>query len=442
MSNLIILKGRGGLSRKSGHMETTSYDPRIKRLEELLEISLFLSSTLELKELLKRILEVSQRVLGAEASSILLLDEASKELTFEQALGEKAEQLKPFKVKCGEGIAGKVAATGEPVLLSDVKLDPAFTGKVDAVTGFVTKSVLCVPLKVKERVIGVLELLNKQSSAESESGIFTGEDLKQAMAVANLAAVAVENAKLYMEQVKNLEEIMSLKHVKMEFLSVISHELRTPLVPIKGYVNLLQKGEQKLDGKTRRQFLEEIDNQADRLTRLIEDLFLAIDLEEVTFKLELNYVSIKDVIMHAISTRHVPKETHPIQLNVESELSLLPDTFMVQVDKSRLGHAFMHLIDNAVKFSPKGGAINCRIQQAKSPYRLEVLIQDHGIGIPSSALPKLFDMFYQVDSSSTRKFGGTGNGLYIAKKIIEAHSGSIWAESHEGLGSTFHVLLR
>lgn len=407
--------------------------------DELLEISLFLSGTLELKELLKRILEVSQRVLGASASSVLLLDETTKELTFEQALGEKAESLKPFKIKLGEGIAGKVAVTGEPILLSDVRKDPAFTGKVDEATGFITRSVLCVPMKVKDKVVGVLELLNKGGANSQDT--FTQDDLKQTMPVASLAAVAVENAKLYAEKTRHLEEIQQLEKVKMEFLSVISHELRTPLVPIKGYVTLLERGEGKLDNKTRLKFLEEIMGQTDHLTRLIEDLFLAIDLEEVTYKLEPEKISIKELLTDAIHQRKAPIDTHPVSISIESQFESNPDALLIRADKSRLGHAFVHLFDNAIKFSPKGGAIAVSIKRGFSPYRFEVLIRDHGIGISQEAISKVFNMFYQVDSTSTRKFGGTGNGLYIAKKIIEAHNGTIWAESHEGKGSTFHVLL-
>lgn len=422
-----------------GSSRVTSEHVSFKNIDELLEISLFLSGTLELKELLKRILEVSQRMLGASASSVLLLDENTKELTFEQALGEKAESLKPFKIKLGEGIAGKVAATGNPVLLSDVRKDPAFTGKVDALTGFVTRSVLCVPMKVKDKIVGVLELLNKAGANSQDT--FTQDDLKQAMAVAALAAVAVENAKLYAEKTRNLEEIQQLEKVKMEFLSIISHELRTPLVPIKGYVALLERGEGKLDNKTRLKFLEEIMNQTDHLTRLIEDLFLAIDLEDVTYKLELEKISIKDLLTNAISQRKAPGDTHPVRISIESQLDSNPDALLIRADKSRLSHAFMHLLDNAIKFSPGGGKIVFIIKKGFSPYRFEVLVKDNGIGIPQDAISKVFNMFYQVDSTSTRKFGGTGNGLYIAKKIIEAHNGTIWAESQEGEGSVFHVLL-
>lgn len=475
-----------------------SKDPKIKDLEELLQINLYLSSTLELKELLGRILSVSQRVLCAEASSVLLLDETSQELTFEQALGEKAHNLSPVKVKVGEGIAGKVAETGEPILIADVTEDPAFTGEVDALTGFTTKSMLCVPMKIKDRVIGVLELLNKidsfkdclsnkdiarnknadyyecaannkgavsskntvndRSVAGNNIAAFNEEDLARALAVAHVAAVAVENARLYEEKAKHLEEIKRLEKIKGEFLSVISHELRTPLVPIKGYVSLLHRGEQKLDSRARLEYLGEIMNQTDHLARLIEDLFLALDLEEVNYKLELEEISLLELLRDVVKLRRVPKNTHPIKISISSEIASLDETtssnkaipsheasasakFLLKADKSRMGHAFLHIIDNAVKFSPKGGAINCLIKQGEKPYCFEVVIEDQGVGIPKDSLSRIFDIFYQADSSSTRKFGGTGTGLYIAKKIIEAHGGKIWAESQEGKGSSFHVLL-
>lgn len=171
-------------------------DKRLKELEALLKISQKLTSTLNLGRLLSLIMESSAQVMGAEASSLMLLEEESGELIFRTTWGGK-KKIKELRLKVGEGIAGWVAKTGKPLLIKDVKRNPRFSSRFDRTTGFKTKSILCVPLKIKDRIIGVVEVLNKIE------GSFSQEDLRVFTALASQAAVAIDNARLYTE----LEEL-------------------------------------------------------------------------------------------------------------------------------------------------------------------------------------------------------------------------------------------
>ncbi|MCS7202163.1 MAG: HD domain-containing protein [Dictyoglomus sp.] len=173
-------------------------EERIKELNILQEIGFQINSTFRLKDLLNLIMTLSKETLEAEASSLMLLDEKTNDLTFEIALGEKGDVIKKFRIPLGEGIAGWVAKTGEPLIANNVEEDPRFAKKYDSATSFRTKSILCVPLKTKEKIVGVIEVLNKKGNDN-----FDENDLNLLQAIANQAAIAIENARLY----QNLKEL-------------------------------------------------------------------------------------------------------------------------------------------------------------------------------------------------------------------------------------------
>jgi HD-GYP domain-containing protein (c-di-GMP phosphodiesterase class II) len=159
-----------------------------------MELSTILNSTLQQKKVLQRAMEAATRLMGTEVGSLLLVDEESQELVFEVALGEKGDKVKQIRLKPGEGIAGWVARTGEPLVVPDVAKDPRHYRRADQVSHFVTKNMICVPVKIKDRTIGVLQAINKlhdEAFAKEELSLFTG--------LANQVAIAIENARLYEE---------------------------------------------------------------------------------------------------------------------------------------------------------------------------------------------------------------------------------------------------
>ena len=161
-------------------------------LSRLIDVSTLLNSTLNLPELLRLIMSAAKELFAADASSILLVDEDTKELVFEVAVGERSEEVEKYRIPPGRGIAGRVAQDGEPLLINSVKDDPHFYGAVDESVGFETRNMLAVPLKVKGRVIGVMEVVNTRGRAT-----FAERDLTLATALASQAAIAIDNARLY-----------------------------------------------------------------------------------------------------------------------------------------------------------------------------------------------------------------------------------------------------
>src|SRR5262249_6946206 len=167
-------------------------DEEVGTLNQLVRTSNLLNSTLNLPELLRLIMSSAKELMHTEACSVLLEDEDTKELVFEVAVGAGEEDVKKQRIPPGQGIAGQVAQKGEPQIINSVKDHPAFYGKIDKAVGFETKNMLALPLKVKDRTIGVVEIINTQGRDK-----FDQKDLKLAAALTSQAAVAIDNARLY-----------------------------------------------------------------------------------------------------------------------------------------------------------------------------------------------------------------------------------------------------
>ncbi|MBI3609103.1 MAG: GAF domain-containing protein [Nitrospirae bacterium] len=170
------------------------YDGKVRKLMTLKEISRLLNSTLDEKEVKKRAMEAATRLMEAEVGSLLLIDEATQELYFEVALGERGERIKEIRLKMGEGIAGWVAKTGEPLIVADAQSDTRFNRKADQKSSFVTRNMICVPVKIKEKTIGVLQAINKLGGRS-----FTKWDMEEFQHLADQVAIAIDNANLYRE---------------------------------------------------------------------------------------------------------------------------------------------------------------------------------------------------------------------------------------------------
>lgn len=166
---------------------------KLEQLNTLIELSFLINSTLDTGEVRKRAIEAATRLMNAEVGSLLLVDRETGELFFEVALGERGEKLKEIRLKKGEGIAGWVAEKREPVIIHDVQSDHRFFKTADEKSTFTTRNMICVPAKIKDKVIGVLEAINKRH------GVFDREDKEALIALANQVAIAIENANLYQE---------------------------------------------------------------------------------------------------------------------------------------------------------------------------------------------------------------------------------------------------
>ena len=224
-----------------------------------------------------------------------------------------------------------------------------------------------------------------------------------------------------------------LDEIKSQLLSTVSHELRTPLASIKGFATTLLREDVDWDETSRREFLSIIDEESDRLSELIGNLLDMSRIEAGELPVEPEPTDLEPIIQETAAEFQMMTHDHHFQLQMPATLPL------VMADPRRTRQVLRNLVENAVKYSPGGGPITIAARPREET--LVVSVTDRGIGIDPKQLARVFDRFYQVDSASTRKVGGSGLGLSISKAIVEAQEGSIWAESETGVGSTFHFSL-
>ena len=445
---------------------------KVRELSLLNEVGRILTSTLNWDEVLDLVMKESKEVLKAEASSLLLLDEKGEELHFAIALGEKGETLKDIKLKIGEGIAGWVAERGEPLSVPDVHNEPRFCGRMDELSGFTTRSILCVPIWARGRVIGVIEVLNRIDGSP-----FDNKDLELLSSVAMQAGIAIENAKL----VKTLEDtnltLEKASRHKSEFLAKMSHELRTPLNAIIGFSEVLR--DRLFGGLNERQvkYIENIHASGKHLLYLINDILDLSTIEAGKMELHPEDFSIPHALEGALTM--IRPEAKKKALSLELEVGQGINT--INADPGKFKQIMYNLLSNAVKFTPSGGQVRVTAQLVRSPMSkvrsqkdvaselvsdedvadelrryirepstvnrerhgdfVEIAVLDTGIGIAEEDQERIFKGFEQVDTSLSRQQQGTGLGLALTKAFVEMHGGKIWVESEPGKGSKFTFTL-
>jgi two-component system phosphate regulon sensor histidine kinase PhoR len=234
--------------------------------------------------------------------------------------------------------------------------------------------------------------------------------------------------------IRNVTEIRRLEQLRTEFVANVSHELRTPLTSIRGFVETLLEGAME-DKKLGRRFLEIINNEAQRLQRLVDDLLALSQLENrprARAGKSAELIKALDKILEVVKPMAAEKG---ISLEVKVPADLPP----LAIDENSLGQVLVNLLDNAVKYTPPGGKVVVAAMMVDTGVRVEV--SDTGIGIPPESLERVFERFYRADKARSREMGGTGLGLAIVKHIIESHQGSVGVTSGVGKGSTFSCTL-
>lgn len=226
------------------------------------------------------------------------------------------------------------------------------------------------------------------------------------------------------------QKLAELSKQKSNFVQNISHELRTPLTHLKGYLGLFRAGELgKLDDD-QKQAIEVMSNSSDRLERLIEDLIMFALMDQKRVTLEKSSVKINDLIVKALD--NVRKKTGPL---VQIDLELDAENPSVMVDSQKILWAISELIRNSVKFTPADGIV--RVTSVSGVKKVEVSVQDTGMGIPPEKIENIFEPFFQINGSTSRKVGGTGIGLSLVQEIFKAHGSEVNVESYAGKGSRF-----
>lgn len=244
---------------------------------------------------------------------------------------------------------------------------------------------------------------------------------------------ALQGTRAYGVLWRDVTSEKQVEQMKNQLLSTVSHELRTPLASIKGFATTLLRQDVRWDEATQREFLRIIEEESNRLEELIDNLLDMSQVEAGALRIAREPVQLKRLVREAVDNAQRRTEEHWFVVDLPSELP------RVWADARRIRQVLNNLLENALKYSPKGGQITvtCELENEN----VVVSVADQGQGIPPEFLDRVFDRFFQVDGTSTRKMGGNGLGLAIAKGIVEAHGGAIWAESQVGQGSIFRLAL-
>jgi len=399
---------------------------QIEKLERILEISRELTSTLALGPLLSKIVDTAAQLTVSEDASILLRDARTGELRFRTATGEKSEQLADIPVPVEGSIAGEVMKSGEPMIVTDAQQDPRHFGGVAQQIGSETRSLLAVPMLIRDRCIGVLEVLNKKGDLP-----FGQDDVDALKTLAAQAAVAIENTRLIGALRTAYKRLGELDKLKSDFISIASHELRTPLSLILLYAAVLQE---QMGGSGAGE-IDAVLRAATRLKHIIETMLNLRYLETGQMDLIPHRFDLRTEVQSACEDYQALAETGGVILK-----ATLPDEEMpIYADQEKIRVVVDNLISNAVKFTPAGGQVRVALRSRGDD--LEFSVADTGVGIPQEELERIFERFYQVEDHMTRRQGGMGLGLSIVRGLVDLHGGRVWAESVPDQGSRFVVLL-
>lgn len=382
-----------------------------QRYQRLIEISRDLASTLDLDGLLRRIASNAVELSKAQTASILLYDEKNDQLYFQVVTDPENETIMRGIVVPGESIAGWVCRNRLPLIVPDVHKDQRFFKNVEKTLDFKTRNIIATPMITKNKLIGVLEVLNKIESN------FTQEDQDTLMVLSAQAAVAIENSRLF-QQADHIAELV--------------HELRTPLTSISTISYLLQQP--KVSDEERMDLAVTIQEEATRLTRLTTNFLDVARLESGRAIFHPSKVDMRELLKECVEI-NTPKAA---EKKIEIILDLATDLPTIEADQDKLKQVILNLLSNAIKYNREQGHIFIRAYPENNYLILSV--EDTGVGIPEDELPMLFTKFFRSQNIE-RKAEGTGLGLSISKYIIDSHGGKIKAQSKVDAGTIFTVSL-
>ncbi len=232
----------------------------------------------------------------------------------------------------------------------------------------------------------------------------------------------------------DITQLKTYETMRADFIANLTHEIRTPLSALYGYAETLEHGVE--DPETEKRFLGIIERQAKRLSRLVDDLLSLSNLERGLSPLKLEEAAPRAILEDAAELMRERAERGGIKLEIESPA----ETPLIRADRDKMHQVFLNLIDNAIKYTPRGGSVTLQARPGGDGGRLvEMRVSDTGEGIPASDLPRLTERFYRVDRARSRELGGTGLGLAIVKHIVQLHQGNLSIESRVGEGTTVIV---
>jgi signal transduction histidine kinase len=420
----------------SGHLENLRLleqnEKRTHELEIVAELSATASTVLDPDRLLQAIVDLAKERFGVYHVHIYLADEPRQELLLAAGAGEVGRRMVAGKHAIAMGAERSLVARSHrerrTLIVNDVRAEPDFLPNPNLPA---TRSEMALPLVVGGRALGVFDV-----QADRVNG-FTDEDANIYATLAAQVAVALQNARLYMEQADTVAQLRELDRLKTSFLANMSHELRTPLNSILGFTDVMLEG---IDGdltETMDNDLHLIQKNGQHLLHLINDVLDMAKISAGKMNLSLEHFKVQDLLGEVLNLTSSLAAEKKLSLTIEKDSDW---TAEIYADRTRIRQVMLNLVGNAVKFTERGGV---RIRAEQKEGNILIRVADTGIGIPGEKLGLIFQEFTQVDTSATRKVGGTGLGLPISRSLVQMHGGRLWAESRgvEGEGTTFFVEL-
>ena len=401
---------------------------RNQELSVLIEINRMVTSSLELDEVLEATIRGIREILHVEAGSLVLVDEETGGLVFRETLSPERGWITGRTIQPGEGIVGYVVQSGEPKLVNNVERDPHFLPEVDEERGLTSRVILCVPLRIRDRVIGAIEVINKLD------GVFTEQDLELLQAMAASVAVAVDNASLYSELAEFAEELerSQAQLVQAEKMAAIgrlaasiAHEINNPLQAIHNSLHLSLH--ERLGEDRRLQYLTMAQVEVQRLIEIVQRM---LDFYRPS-RGGVVPTDVNSIAENVLALAH--KRLQHGHIRVHTYLS--PDLPLVPVVSDQITQVFLNIVINAVEAMPSGGDLRLETMLSEDGEWVLVYFHDTGPGMSAEQIANLFEPFY------TTKPDGTGLGLAVSYGIIERHGGMIEISSQPGEGVTFVVKL-
>jgi K+-sensing histidine kinase KdpD len=420
----------------------TSLDQGIEQLSRqihaLTEVSKTLASPLELHALLNAVMDKIIGVLEpADIGTIMLWDQSAGLFRVEASFGFDQEIIKELGLRAGESITGKVFDEGQPRLLSDGQ--DISTAMVDmrlanrrvlekslASSGYKPEGILAVPLIVGEQKYGVLVLESLGPACQ-----FTPAEVPFVQSLADLIALAIDRARLQ-TKADAIREASQAERLRSEVMAALSHQLRLPLSAIKGYSTALLIDEVDWSDEKRAEFLRYIDEECDSMQAMITELLDSSLIDVGQLCIEPQPVRLPPVA-HEVGIE-LQRRTEEHQIIIDFP----PDFPILEADPRWIKQVFRNILDNSIKYSPGGGLVVIRGEVRKADVLIS--IADQGVGISPEDLIPLFEKYFRVNPHDLH-VPGTGLGLPIARAIVEAHQGRIWAESKLGQGTILYFTL-
>jgi len=408
-------------------------------LSALHDVTVSANQSLEIKPVLEEVVKKITEIFNFERLTTYLLDSKTEQLTRQVWFPRQREPIALQIYRRGQGLTGRVAETGEPIIFENINTDPRYQEL--SYTRANQQAGLCFfalfPIKAKGRFLGTINCSGKESRK------LAPDEVRLIKSMSDQIGVAVERITLFHEvrdKTAELEartrEIEGASRHKSQFLASMSHEFRTPLNAIIGFSDVLLDPSLEVNEEKRSRFLTHIWNSGKHLLGLINEILDLSKIEAGRLELEIEPAAISDVLEAAGSTLRPLAAKKAIDLRVESD-GRIP---RIPMDAARITQVVLNLVGNAVKFTAEGGQVWLRADTLDEVVRVEV--GDTGPGIPVEDHERIFLEFEQARIGSTKsKPEGTGLGLALAKKFVEMHGGKIWVESEVGKGSRFYFTI-